>query len=701
MAEFQILDHLDKLEPDGGANDPRGDHSFFCPVCGAKNFKVNIRTGKWGTYSCDCSSTENGKRKIRDAISPAIASAGAVPSTKPQRPKQFREWPYFTAASLRRDEPAIVVKRWDDPEGKTEDGFKHGRKIRQDFRVGTKEQRPEVIARVQPYRLQDALKELADGAPYVFWPEGEPCCDALWDLGLPAITNLMGSGQFKPERDGPLITKIPPERLVVVPDRDKPGMKHAEAIANEYPGCRWLLPFPGTAEWNGAMPESGGIDIADWIAQGATAQHILNGIGPRPKPEPQTEELLPLSERIDNRIQELLDAHLSNKAGEIDAAFAELYKLGVKHDRAQQRILMLWADQHDLDISTNVAVRQNVKGRVIGQAKEGKGLRQQLPGFGIDKDLHCVVSDAAAGKTTALCELVTVMTARDKGFLDHETPRTDPDDDPRTTALVIASDGEGSAFSMWEDYLNSISGIDRGANVEIWAQDDDTGETAWNVSLHNLERLIKRLAEGDVCVVVMDTANAIFRGAGINTGTGPIETYLRLLKQIVCRHCSLWITQHTNRNSGTTMKAIGGHPAFQEVPSVVHLIEVKEQSDGEKQRIWHVLKLRGSPYRRFSYVLANGELTVTDGHFYQNCREQVLVTLHKQILGGGFTSPGDIIRITGRPQQSVYSAMNELRAAKLIRAKGRGYRLTAAGERVVASLRIASEEPTQEPECPF
>jgi hypothetical protein len=45
--------------------------------------------------------------------------------------------------------------------------------------------------------------------------------------------------------------------------------------------------------------------------------------------------------------------------------------------------------------------------------------------------------------------------------------------------------------------------------------------------------------------------------------------------------------------------------------------------------------------------------------------------------------------------------MNELRAAQLIRAKGRGYRLTAAGERVVASLRIASEEPTQEPECPF
>ena len=278
------------------------------------------------------------------------------------------------------------------------------------------------------------------------------------------------------------------------------------------------------------------------------------------------EELLPLADRISNRVQELLAAHLTNEASNIDAAFAELYKLGVARDRAQERILMLWADQHGLDISTNVAVRDTVKGRVLGKSKEGKGLRQQLPGFVIDKDLHLLVSDAGAGKTTAFCELVTVMTARDKGFLDHETPRNDPDTDQRSTALVIASDGEGSAYSMWEDYLHSINGIDRGAEVEIWAQDDDTGETAWNVSLHNLERLIKRLEEGDICIVVMDTANAIFRGAGINTGTGPIETYLRLLKQIVCRHCSLWISQHTNRNGGTTMKAIERSSCFSRGP---------------------------------------------------------------------------------------------------------------------------------------
>ena len=90
---FDILQHLDQLKPDGGTNNPRGDHSFLCPLCGSSNFKVNVANGKWFTYGCECASTEEGKRAIRNALSPAKNPNPGVNRTlksKPIRPKTER-----------------------------------------------------------------------------------------------------------------------------------------------------------------------------------------------------------------------------------------------------------------------------------------------------------------------------------------------------------------------------------------------------------------------------------------------------------------------------------------------------------------------------------------------------------------------------------------------------------------------------------
>ncbi len=546
---------------------------------------------------------------------------------------------------------------------------------------------------IAPFGWHEAMDSLGFSDDPLFIVKGELKAKQLTALGHCSISILGVSERLIAE------LRQLGRQVVLAPDCDLADLqKWYRELTQALPQCRHLLvPMKGL-NWR-QPPEHGGLGIEDWLQTSTPSSAVvlaaITGEPWQPLADLSDTDAdiddLPLAQRIDIRVQEVLAAQIANSPSALDAAFSELYRLGVSRERVQERALMLWAEQHGLDISTGSTPQSTVRGRVIGQAKSGAGLRQQIPGFGLDKDLHLVVSDAAGGKTTAFCELVTTYTARDRGFLDHEAPRTDPDDDPRATALVIASDGEGSAYSMWEDYLDSVNAVDRGAKVEIWAQDDDTGESAWNVSIHNLERLVKRLEEGDVVVVVMDTANAVFRGAGVNTGVGPIETYLRLLKQIVCRHCSLWISHHTNRGGGTTMKAIGGHPAFQEVPSVIHLIEVRDQADGTKLRVWHVLKLRGSNYRRFSYELANGELKVTDGHFYENCREQLLVLIHRQQTSGGFTSPGDLINLSRRPSQSVYQALNELRSLKLIRPRGRGYRLTAEGERTVQRLRVAVE----------
>ena len=270
---FDILKHLSKLEPDGGRDEPNGDHSYLCPACGSSNFKVNINSGKWASFGCDCANTESGKRKIREALSPASAPVGNNVTSKQTRPQRQRSWDYFTPVTLERSQPALTVHRTDDGKGK--------KKIRQESHIHGYEPK-EIKEKVLPYGLPEALKALEDGTPYVFWVEGEPCVDSLRALGLSAVTSIGGAGKFKPARDA---NHIPADRLVVVPDRDKPGMDHMETVAEHHPGCQWLFPFPNTPEWNGSMPATGGLDIADWIQLGATTQHILDGIGDKPAAE--------------------------------------------------------------------------------------------------------------------------------------------------------------------------------------------------------------------------------------------------------------------------------------------------------------------------------------------------------------------------------------------------------------------------------
>ena len=155
MAEFKILEHLDALEPDGGTNIPRGDHSFLCPLCGSSNFKVNVSTGKWGSYGCDCASTEIGKRRIRHALSPAKAPDKPQPQLKPaRRAKQQRSWTYYSLSG----EPLLKVNRTDDGNGK--------RTLWQQSLIKGKDP-VDLTDDCRPYGYWEAKEDLTQGAPFV------------------------------------------------------------------------------------------------------------------------------------------------------------------------------------------------------------------------------------------------------------------------------------------------------------------------------------------------------------------------------------------------------------------------------------------------------------------------------------------------------------------------------------------------------
>ncbi|NEQ47525.1 MAG: hypothetical protein F6K00_29880 [Leptolyngbya sp. SIOISBB] len=219
---FKILDHLNKLQADGGRQIP-SQGSYRCPVCGAHNFKVDLKSGKYSGFGCDCTKTAAGKRQVFKAITASIWD-------KPHRPKQKQVWTYTDWDGT----PLIEVHRTDDDKGK--------RQIWQNSLIAGKSPK-DLEYRCAPYRWQDCQHALEAGADVVFWGEGEPCAEALWQLGIPATTTIRDSSGYHSESYCGL---FPGDKLIICPDQDHQGLKYAEAITADYPEARWLYANPAS-----------------------------------------------------------------------------------------------------------------------------------------------------------------------------------------------------------------------------------------------------------------------------------------------------------------------------------------------------------------------------------------------------------------------------------------------------------------------
>ena len=156
------------------------------------NFKVNVVTGKWGSFGCDCASTEEGKRAIRNALSPA----------KPRYPDNEVRRTALEADSPegrrvldlldREGKPILEVRRSDDGKG--------NRKIRQHSLIRPPPQRCGApggamasIRQSRPLKmaLLSSSSPRASHAPM-------PCAALAWRLSPPSVV----SNGFNSDRDG-------------------------------------------------------------------------------------------------------------------------------------------------------------------------------------------------------------------------------------------------------------------------------------------------------------------------------------------------------------------------------------------------------------------------------------------------------------------------------------------------------------------
>jgi hypothetical protein len=198
----------------------------------------------------------------------------STPSTakKAPRPAGQQEFIYHDADGY----PVIKVVREDD--GKGNKDIRQFRRENGQWVAGLNEQ---ASRRVRLYRIAEARALARQTGHPIFLVEGESCAERLLKLGIPATTSLGGSGKWTKYGYPNYLQDLSNFRVILCPDADVPGLNHMLEIekslrAHGIKVAGWLL-APPDASWSN-LPEGGGLDVVDWLENGATAKQILDSV---------------------------------------------------------------------------------------------------------------------------------------------------------------------------------------------------------------------------------------------------------------------------------------------------------------------------------------------------------------------------------------------------------------------------------------
>ena len=268
--------------------------------------------------------------------------------------------------------PLVRVVRQDNEQG--------GKRIHQESWNGSgwvKGGVERVAAQIHLYRITEARQLAEETGRPIFLVEGEACADALLALGIPATTSIGGAGKWHKYGWPNYVEDLKGQQVVLCPDCDQPGVKHMQEIERSLrehgiPICGWLL-APPNANWQD-LPTKGGLDIVDWLEQGATVEQILGAV--RPSLTEDDEELVKelqelaglgqgfvgelLPKEIDKPLRQL--ARRMNKP--IEAYYLILLCVAASRVNSQTRLL--------LDPTTNFKVPPILWGGLVGETGAGK-----------------------------------------------------------------------------------------------------------------------------------------------------------------------------------------------------------------------------------------------------------------------------------------------------------------------------------------
>lgn len=281
---FSILDFLDLLEPSKGGK-------YICPACGGNDFSVNKDNG---AYTCWHDSSASHRSEIRNVLAPMV-----------RWEKPMRDPGRYTFTYKDNGGAEVVVVNRDDANGT--------KRIWQDFPTidktssDHKNQLQEIKGRILPYKYDEAVAKSNESGLPIIVVEGELTCEAVWSVGLPSITFLGGSKQYRTNGDYTQLFRG--LKLVLAPDRDEQGVAFMKEIEADNPGAQWLYADPKSWEWQN-LPSGNGLDLADYIEDGATQNDLLASIISQSKHKGQDGK--PSYEEIISSIEHFVGLYVSD-----------------------------------------------------------------------------------------------------------------------------------------------------------------------------------------------------------------------------------------------------------------------------------------------------------------------------------------------------------------------------------------------------
>ena len=114
------------------------------------------------------------------------------------------------------------------------------------------------------YHLPEVLAAVQRGE-VIYLAEGEKDVDALGVLGLVATCNAMGAGKWRTS----YTEALRDAHVVILPDHDEPGQKHALRVAKALDGVAATLKIVSGIDTGGP-----GSDVSDWLQAGGTRAEL-------------------------------------------------------------------------------------------------------------------------------------------------------------------------------------------------------------------------------------------------------------------------------------------------------------------------------------------------------------------------------------------------------------------------------------------